>query len=180
VSISATARVVWAVGTANLGTSQRHALTSRWNGIRWNGIRKRWVMVRNPAALGSSLFDVATISPRNAWAVGSAKSGAVLVLHWNGSSWSKIGGLGFGYGLVEAVTAIPGTKQVWIYGTDGTTGELTAARRVGTAWQKYPLTISAASYLISGRSIAAASTSSAWIAMSAENYAGRSRPLIVH
>ena len=75
--------------------------------------------VRMPAALS----DVSASGMRNAWAVGaehetSLNVGVPLILHWNGSRWSKVTVPGLtGRGNLSSVSA-PSRRDVWILGTD--------------------------------------------------------------
>lgn len=97
VSVSgAAARDVWAVGwygDVAVGPRPR-TLIEHWNGSRWTVVPSP-----NPATgpNGNALWGVTTVSPGDVWAVGSA-GGAIdpypttrpLVLHWNGSAWSRV------------------------------------------------------------------------------------------
>jgi hypothetical protein len=69
--------------------------------LHWNG--KRWSVVRtpNPGGTGANaeneLFDVTCVTSRNCWSVGDfgTQSGIHqkllnLVLHWNGTRWSRV------------------------------------------------------------------------------------------
>ena len=76
----------WAVGGFERG-SKSQTLVERWNGTRW-----RHVESPNPGgrSRNDDLTDVAALSARNAWAVGSFSNGQdrqTLAEHWNGSRW---------------------------------------------------------------------------------------------
>jgi hypothetical protein len=162
----------WATGRSN-----QRALTMHWQG-------KKWVVVPNPAGPLSSLTDVTIVSSKDVWAVGSGKYGA-LVLHWNGSTWSKVAGPDFGgtSGNYNAVTRIPGTAQVWLYGdyVNATSSGFAAARSTGSGWQTFTLPVTgAAGFSTTFRTITAASASSAWIAITAGNGRGQNRPFMLH
>jgi hypothetical protein len=88
--VGATSRSnAWAVGSVPNGTASQ-TLILHWNGTRW-----RRVPSPNPggSAHDNALTGVAVTSAGNAWAVGSYTSGAVqktLILHWNGSAWTRV------------------------------------------------------------------------------------------
>jgi hypothetical protein len=59
--------------------------------LHWNG--RRWDQVASPdVGMPYALFDVATTSARNVWAVGSPKDSykEALLLHWNGRRWTCV------------------------------------------------------------------------------------------
>jgi hypothetical protein len=69
------------------------------------------------------LAGVAAASPRNAWAVGYAglTSPKVLMLHWNGKTWSRVTGprVLTGPGQLNAITVV-NAKDAWAAGYTGT------------------------------------------------------------
>jgi hypothetical protein len=83
--------------------------------------------VRPAAAYYSTpgrLTGVASASASNAWAVGYAGSGGspkVLMLHWNGKTWSRVTGLRVltGPGELNAITVV-NAKDAWAAGYTGT------------------------------------------------------------
>jgi hypothetical protein len=108
---------VWAVGYWN-----RDSLIEHWNGARW----KR---VASPSPSSASyLLGVAGLSAKNAWAVGwyaddQRRSMLTLVLHWNGTHWSRVpspnpGSTGTQQkDQLSAVTAVS-ASDVWAVGND--------------------------------------------------------------
>jgi len=79
----------WAAGVATSNGIDR-TLTLHWNGKRWNH-----VVSPDPGGSGNDngLNGVAVASPADAWAVGTSGSGTsrhTLILHWNGSRWSRV------------------------------------------------------------------------------------------
>lgn len=86
---------VWAVGSARpaYGSRRGHALALHWNGKVWRRIPTPF------AGRGLTLSGVAAVSPDDAWAVGgsvlpssttpSGYEEVPLVLHWDGSTWSR-------------------------------------------------------------------------------------------
>jgi hypothetical protein len=61
------------------------------------------------------LYDVAALSPRDAWAVGSqARGRKPLIEHWNGRSWTVVRGAATA-GVLNAVTAVS-RDDVWTVG----------------------------------------------------------------
>jgi hypothetical protein len=82
----------WAVGYyQNPNTGAEETLVLHWNGARWSKVASP-----NPGGTaGNSLSGVSADSATDAWAVGlygNTTTGATetLVLHWNGTSWSKV------------------------------------------------------------------------------------------
>jgi hypothetical protein len=72
---------------------------------------------------GGQLHSVAAASANNAWAVGYAGTGsstAVLMLHWNGRSWSRVTSPGVlkGAGQLSAITVVS-AKDAWAVGSTG-------------------------------------------------------------
>jgi hypothetical protein len=87
---AASAGSAWAVGHAGNGASAR-VLMLHWNGSRWS-------RVTSPAVLTGigALTAVTVVSAKDAWAVGytgaftTTSSTRTLLLHWNGSAWSRV------------------------------------------------------------------------------------------
>jgi hypothetical protein len=83
------AKSAWAVGFQFNGTSLQ-TLIEHWNGTSWKQVKSP-----NPggASGNSELLGIASISARNAWAVGTYSAGGrqhTLVVHWNGKSWRQV------------------------------------------------------------------------------------------
>jgi len=113
----------WAAGsyctTAAIPCTGPDTLLLHWNGATWSKVPSP-----NPGPAGNVLDGVTAVSPTDAWAVGSyctTNSCAVqdsLLLHWNGSHWSKVpspnpGPLTNG---LSGVTAVSPTN-VWVAGS---------------------------------------------------------------
>jgi len=108
VSVSGAAANVWAVGwygSVALGLRPR-TLIEHWDGHQWTVVRSP-----NPGTdpNGNALWGVVTVSPHDVWAVGSV--GGVLdafpttkplIVHWNGSAWSRVAAPGTGQLLAAA------------------------------------------------------------------------------
>ena len=78
----------WAVG-AYLAT-HTEPLIVHWNGTTWTQ-----APTPRPSPVQNSLFGVSAVSGSDAWAVGdyyNNATGAIdtLILHWNGTTWSKM------------------------------------------------------------------------------------------
>jgi hypothetical protein len=90
----------------------------------WNG--DTWRILRPPAYAGSShqLEGIAEISPTNVWAVGGRLNPSgewrTLIDHWNGTSWSDLGGPNVtksGGDSFTRVVHVPGTRtEMWTIG----------------------------------------------------------------
>ena len=97
---------LWAVGTGGLA--------ALWNGSSWSIIPT--APVDTPSFSG-----VVALSATNAWAVGTYNgqtSPAALVEHWNGTQWKlvKAPNPDPNQNLLNSVTGIPGTKDLWAVG----------------------------------------------------------------
>ncbi len=108
----------WAVGDQCPTCGDPGTLTLHWNGTHWS-----MVPSPDPGPENNLLKAVAAVSPSDAWAVGSYCTTAscavedTLLLHWNGTTWSKIpspnpGPLANG---LSDVTALSPTN-VWVTG----------------------------------------------------------------
>lgn len=79
---------LWAVGASRDSSTGLHTLTLRWNG-------SRWMHIPSPSTGDgyNSLSDVAAVSARDAWAVGTRVHAGVqstLILRWNGTAWIEV------------------------------------------------------------------------------------------
>jgi hypothetical protein len=118
------ARNAWAVGATGSG----RPLILHWNG-------SVWAKVANPGFTGrGSLSGVAAVSASDAWAVGSASNGkALILLHWNGSTWAK----GFtGSGGLSAVAAVS-ARDAWAVGS-ASNGRTLILHWNGSSWKQAP------------------------------------------
>jgi len=83
----------WAVGDYFAGRALK-TLVLHWNGSRWAQIASP---SPGPAPVAATLSGVSAISPSDAWAVGAfAPTSGVnrpfepMVLHWNGTRWTRV------------------------------------------------------------------------------------------
>jgi hypothetical protein len=166
--VAAAGGQAWAVGRGSRGALTMH----------WDSKKRRWVVVPNAAPSGSSLTDLTISSADDVWATGTAKSGRPFVIRWNGKSWSIVEHPDFGDGSYASVGGIPGTGEVWIWGNDGASYGLAAARWSSTAarWEKFALPVQGGGWTTTPRSIVADSASSAWIALTVDDSAGTNHP----
>jgi hypothetical protein len=77
------------------------------------------VSYRSHSATAGPLQSVTAPGKKDAWAVGSTGSGASadpLVLHWNGSAWSR---KAMPAGFLPAAVMSSSTHNVWIFGAGG-------------------------------------------------------------
>jgi eukaryotic-like serine/threonine-protein kinase len=72
----------WAVGGGGPLTAEG-AATTYWNGRNWT---------LGPGILGAELDGVSATSATNAWAVGGTADGKILIVRWNGQTWSVVAG----------------------------------------------------------------------------------------
>ena len=110
---------VWAVGTANNQTLVEH-----YNGSSWSIVSSP-----NVGTGYNDLNSVTVVSANNIWAVGyyvnSSNIDQTLIEQWNGTSWNIVQSpnVGTGNSLLNGVSAVPTTSQVWavgVYGPDFT------------------------------------------------------------
>jgi hypothetical protein len=113
---AASAGSAWAVGQTG-GTPGRpsQALIEGWDGTSWK-------QVPSPHPGGnSSLFGVAAVSARSAWAVGVIGRGAkscpcrALMEHWDGTSWKRVP-LPASDGSDFSAVAASGAHSAWAVG----------------------------------------------------------------
>ena len=137
----------WAVGVycaSGCGTSSAayDTLTVHWNGTRWTHVTSP-----NPGATFNWLYGVSAVSATDAWAVGqycasgcgtSAEVDDTLIMHWNGTAWSKVASPnpGASGNLLDGVTA--SSTGAWAVGTYAKNGAYNTLilRWNGTAWSQ--------------------------------------------
>lgn len=109
------AKNIWAVGTANSQTLVEHFDGSNWS------------VVSSPnVGTGSNyLASVTVVSPKDIWAVGNYINSSgiyqTLIEQWNGTSWKVVHSpnAGTGNNILNGVSAVPNSSQVWAVGTHG-------------------------------------------------------------
>jgi len=106
---ASSARDVWAVGSSSPGGELTRPRAAHWDGARWRAAP----VAGRPATY---LRAVATLSSRDAWAVGADVRGP-LVEHWNGTRWSR-SAAGPEDGLLHGVDALS-PQAIWAVGTQG-------------------------------------------------------------
>jgi hypothetical protein len=109
--VSGTSAGVTAVGGVTAG-GQSVPLIERWTGVKF-------VRVTQPVGSGD-LAAVAVLSPTDAYATGSAGSGATLVEHYNGKHWAQVATPSpSGGGYLASVAAAPSGTFVEAAGWHG-------------------------------------------------------------
>ena len=132
------ARNAWAVGAGGADPFGPHSpvLIMRWNGTAWK---------RVPVPgfhRGSALLSVTALSARNAWAVGEYDadfggdtSGRLLILHWDGRSWTRVPGPDpRGHGALDGVAAVS-ARDIWAVGMTEA-GQSVIIHWTGAAWRR--------------------------------------------
>jgi len=124
-------------------------------------------------SIPGALADVAAASAANAWAVGyasgSASSSKVLMLHWNGSKWSRVTSpkVLTVTGALSGIAVVSAT-DAWAVGFTGTyaKGHTLLLHWNGAAWKQVP-----SPSLAGGLStVAATSACNAWAVGSTDSY----------
>jgi len=77
----------WAVGDTVAGG----AATQRWTFFRWDGAAWTRFLLTTPGVNASNLRSVYCITANDCWAVGDALGGNEIILHWDGTTWTRIG-----------------------------------------------------------------------------------------
>jgi len=103
---------VWAVGA-----TESQTLIEHWDGSQWN-------IVPSPnSSSGDFLQSVAAATSSDIWAVGGTypdnqEDTQTLIEHWNGTKWTIATSPSPGLrNVLNGVTAVPNTRQVWTVGT---------------------------------------------------------------
>jgi hypothetical protein len=117
----------WVVGD-QFSSFKERPIILHWDGAVWSNVPL-------PGARGL-LEDVDGTGPNDVWAVGS--KGASLVYRWNGTDWTKLGGiLDQWQGDVLAVSAVT-TDDVWAAGVNQWSQPM-AAHWSGSRWLRTPV-----------------------------------------
>jgi hypothetical protein len=128
----------WAAGSTGLLTGRTMIL--RWNGSAW-GVPPSPPPPATGYRIAGGLTGVAAVSNSSACAVGYAGSGSpkVLMVHWNGSKWTRVTSPAVltGAGELTAITVV-NAKDAWAVGY---TGPLAGSRTLllhwnGAAWRQ--------------------------------------------
>jgi hypothetical protein len=132
----------WAVGQYTNAGGQAATLTEHWNG-------RKWSKVASPGPSpgeGNGLSGVSTLTPKEAWAVGSSGTSEgwrTLVVRWNGKAWKPVASPnpGSSFDILNGVSAISAT-DAWAVGyyssTKGNTQITLILRWNGKAWTRVP------------------------------------------
>ena len=128
-------RTAWAVGCTDCFSPKQRSLIERWNGTAWR-------RVASPKGAGPSgtLYGVAAVSARDAWAVGLTGFGGpskTMILHWNGTGWKRVLSPNPSGGGVLIGVAATSPTNAWAVGyTSGL--KALVVRWNGTAWKAVP------------------------------------------
>lgn len=89
---------VWAVGRQGNSYGDFHAMAQHWNGSSWTN------SPLPPDVLTpiGDLESVTMISSDDVWALGSTVTGELLMIHWDGTSWSEVDTEGAQGGVVAS------------------------------------------------------------------------------
>jgi hypothetical protein len=137
---------------------------------------------RTGYSIHGTLEAVAATSATNAWAVGYA--GGPLIVHWNGSTWSRVPAAVPGGTTLDAIGA-SSPDNAWALGgayhRNGTWQGTVAAHWDGRAWRQVPVPAASSTAL---SSVSVTSPSNAWAVgadwTSAQGPASAHRPLALH
>ncbi|MBV9055224.1 MAG: hypothetical protein JO351_01135 [Candidatus Eremiobacteraeota bacterium] len=113
---------VWAVGRYFTSSAGPLTLAEHWSGKSW-----AVVATPDPGPYGDNLFGVATLSTKDAWAVGyatlSGSTSPALILHWDGKVWKQYAAPAVPSGDAATLYSITAysTKDIWAMGSLGAT-----------------------------------------------------------
>lgn len=131
---------VWAMESGESSPPKAH----HWNGARWTSMPLP-SKPGEPAGYGSSVHDVAAVSTRNVWAVGSHEAGdgarRAEIVHWNGSRWTWVAAPTYDGDSRFTSLAVVSAHEIWAVGTtvDDRVATAIAARWDGQLWHDVPL-----------------------------------------
>jgi hypothetical protein len=132
----------WAVGDycTTSACAVEDTLILHWNGTTWSKVPSP-----NPSSIVNILAGVSGSSAGDIWAagymIGASGSDNTLIVHWNGTSWSKVASPNpskTGANSLQAVSAVS-SATAWAvgnYDATASTGANLALRWNGTAWSK--------------------------------------------
>ncbi len=132
---------VWAVGYSlnNVQPTPGPATTlvEHWDGSQWSIIPSP-----NGTLTGTNYLNgVAAVSSSNVWAVGNFNSRTqygLLLLHWNGATWSTTPAPSTGFANLQDVAAVS-ANDVWaVGGVPGSPGQSLALHWNGNSWSVVP------------------------------------------
>ena len=170
---------IWAVGYTSDDGDPR-TLIEHWGGRRWNVIPSP-----SPGTGGNYLYAVTAIGADDVWAVGASgdvnfASGVTLIEHWDGTSWTVVGGPDpSGQGDLLFGVAAASSQDVWAVGyRRGNTNNTQPLieRWDGTSWSTAPSPIAQRSAL---HAVAVVAPDDAWaVGPPIERWDGRSWTLV--
>lgn len=173
---------IWAVGELRTASHNDgdQTLVLHWNGTSWTRVPSP-----SPGAADANndLAGVAATARNDAWAVGTFVAGGSdqpLVLHWNGTRWSRVTSPSFKAAELLSAVGASSRSNAWIVGRTSSLadGKTLTLHWNGTSWKLIPspneVGIIPANTL-SG--VAVASATSAWVVGA---YEGGGTALIMH
>jgi hypothetical protein len=113
----------WAVGSYETSSGGNKTLILHWNGTRW-------VQLASPSPEvtdGSFLLGASAVSPSDVWAAGwyyltGGESSNTLILHWNGTSWTRVPSpnpVHLGFNALNSVSGLS-AADAWAVGSTDT------------------------------------------------------------
>jgi hypothetical protein len=170
-SVSAvSATDIWAVGGYTTSSGQHQLLMLHYNGTKWSQVAAP-ASASGSGAAPSYLNQVKAISATDAWAAGAYPAGGgsqTLMLHWNGTKWSRVAtpnpGGASENNVVTGVGASSATN-VWgvgYYNTKTTDGEPFSMHLNGSAWSQVTVPNPSPLHEVSLTGVGTLSPTSAW------------------
>lgn len=162
---AASARNVWAVGTAGGQT-----LIVHWNGTRWH------VQPSPRTPGGAALSGVSVVTAHDVWAVGAATRGTALIMHWNGTRWARQRAAAAPAGASLSAVAAVSARNAWAVGTAGSATLIEHWN--GRSWKRVGAPSPGPYASLAG--VAAATADNAWAVGTRFTTANEGKTLILH
>lgn len=89
---------VWAVGRKSNSYGDFHAMVQHWNGSNWANFL---LPISVDTAIGV-MESVTMIASNDVWALGSTVTGVLIMIHWDGTSWTEVSTAGSAGGAIIA------------------------------------------------------------------------------
>jgi hypothetical protein len=140
---------IWAAA-ADVSGALPMPMVATWNGSAWVENRSISAVLPKPTSkAGVGIAAINALSARNVWVQafveGQARIIRIIVVHWNGSSWSQVKPTSFGYHLPNAVP--DGQGGWWAPPFTGQPSTSYLLHGVNGHWTRFPLPITSAASL---------------------------------
>jgi hypothetical protein len=169
---------IWAAA-ADVSTPNPRPVLARWNGTSWTEDSSIGSALPTPTnTIRVSIDAIKALSDRNVWVEAQVSNGfritGAVIVHWNGSKWSRVKPANPGYYLPNAVSDGHGGWWSVPYPASGVTRYL--LHEAGGHWTRFPTPVPLDTY---GLSLAHVPHSRAMLAASTYSRAGRATGVVL-